>query len=29
MACGLPFTWRKKWAHGREEVRYCPECCHR
>ncbi|MCB0558485.1 MAG: DUF2256 domain-containing protein [Lewinellaceae bacterium] len=25
--CGLPFTWRKKWARCWEEVRYCSERC--
>lgn len=27
--CGRPFTWRKKWARGWEEVRYCSERCRR
>ncbi|PQZ93479.1 MULTISPECIES: DUF2256 domain-containing protein [Pseudomonas] len=27
--CGLPFTWRKKWARSWEEVRYCSERCRR
>jgi hypothetical protein len=25
--CGLPFTWRKKWARDWENVRYCSERC--
>jgi hypothetical protein len=25
--CGLPFTWRKKWARDWESVRYCSERC--
>jgi hypothetical protein len=28
-ACGLPFTWRKKWARDWENVRYCSERCRR
>lgn len=27
--CGLPFTWRRKWARDWEEVRYCSERCRR
>ncbi|MBI6853863.1 DUF2256 domain-containing protein [Pseudomonas cichorii] len=27
--CGLPFTWRKKWARCWDEVRYCSERCRR
>ncbi len=27
--CGLPFTWRKKWAKNWEEVIYCSEKCRR
>lgn len=26
-ACGLPFTWRKKWARDWENVRYCSDRC--
>ncbi|MEM6851947.1 MAG: DUF2256 domain-containing protein [Pseudomonadota bacterium] len=26
-ACGLPFTWRKKWARDWERVKYCSERC--
>ncbi|MAD67544.1 DUF2256 domain-containing protein [Gammaproteobacteria bacterium] len=25
--CGLPFTWRKKWARSWEEVRFCSQRC--
>ncbi|WP_443699931.1 DUF2256 domain-containing protein [Pseudomonas sp.] len=25
MICGVPFTWRTKWARCREKVRYCLE----
>ena len=28
-ACGLPFTWRKKWARDWDRVRYCSEKCRR
>lgn len=27
--CGLPFTWRKKWARDWDQVRYCSERCRR
>jgi len=27
--CGLPFTWRKKWAKVWDEVCYCSERCRR
>ncbi|WP_083244908.1 DUF2256 domain-containing protein [Pseudomonas sp. 8 R 14] len=27
--CGLPFTWREKWARCWEEVLYCSERCRR
>ncbi|MEM8799549.1 MAG: DUF2256 domain-containing protein [Pseudomonadota bacterium] len=27
--CGLPFSWRKKWARDWENVRYCSERCRR
>ena len=27
--CGLPFTWRKKWARDWDEVKYCSERCRR
>jgi hypothetical protein len=26
-ACGLPFTWRKKWERDWESVRYCSDRC--
>lgn len=26
-ACGLPFTWRRKWARDWEQVRYCSDRC--
>ncbi len=26
-SCGLPFTWRKKWAKNWEEVKYCSDRC--
>ncbi|WP_229780686.1 DUF2256 domain-containing protein [Deinococcus malanensis] len=25
--CGLPFTWRRKWARDWEQVRYCSDRC--
>ena len=25
--CGLPFSWRKKWAKIWNEVKYCSERC--
>lgn len=27
VACGRPFTWRKKWALNWAEVRYCSDRC--
>ncbi|WP_443082438.1 DUF2256 domain-containing protein [Tepidimonas sp.] len=27
--CGLPFTWRRKWARDWEHVRYCSDRCRR
>ncbi|MBR8831951.1 MAG: DUF2256 domain-containing protein [Chlorogloea purpurea SAG 13.99] len=27
--CGLPFTWRKKWADCWDEVKYCSQRCRR
>ncbi|MEV8473216.1 DUF2256 domain-containing protein [Ralstonia sp. UNC404CL21Col] len=27
--CGLPFTWRKKWARDWDAVKYCSERCRR
>jgi hypothetical protein len=29
LVCGLPFTWRRKWARDWEQVRYCSERCRR
>ncbi|WP_428557377.1 DUF2256 domain-containing protein [Pseudomonas edaphica] len=29
LTCGFPFSWRKKWSHCWEEVRYCSERCRR
>ena len=26
-ACGLPFTWRRKWEKVWEEVKYCSDRC--
>ena len=26
-ACGLPFTWRKKWARDWAQVRFCSDRC--
>lgn len=26
-SCGLPFTWRKKWAKVWADVRYCSDRC--
>ncbi|NJL92580.1 MAG: DUF2256 domain-containing protein [Anaerolineae bacterium] len=25
--CGRPFSWRKKWAHDWEAVKYCSDAC--
>jgi hypothetical protein len=25
--CGLPFTWRKKWAKVWADVKYCSDRC--
>jgi hypothetical protein len=27
VACGLPFTWRKKWARDWDSVRFCSDRC--
>jgi hypothetical protein len=27
VACGLPFTWRKKWEKVWDEVKYCSDRC--
>ncbi|MES2633086.1 MAG: DUF2256 domain-containing protein [Pseudomonadota bacterium] len=29
VACGLPMTWRRKWARNWSEVKYCSEACRR
>lgn len=26
-ACGLPFTWRKKWERDWENVKFCSDRC--
>ncbi|WP_100169791.1 DUF2256 domain-containing protein [Marinobacterium stanieri] len=26
-ACQRPFSWRRKWAHCWDEVRYCSQRC--
>ncbi len=26
-ACGLPMTWRKRWARTWDEVKYCSDAC--
>ncbi|HDR8984638.1 DUF2256 domain-containing protein [Burkholderia vietnamiensis] len=28
-ACGLPFSWRKKWKAVWKDVRYCSDRCRR
>jgi len=28
-ACGLPMTWRRRWAKNWAEVKYCSEACRR
>lgn len=28
-ACGLPFTWRRKWKKTWSEVNFCSERCRR
>jgi hypothetical protein len=27
LACGLAFTWRKKWARDWDQVKFCSERC--
>eukprot|EP00879_Flechtneria_rotunda_P009224 GHRR01009657.1.p1 GENE.GHRR01009657.1~~GHRR01009657.1.p1 ORF type:complete len:160 (+),score=29.37 GHRR01009657.1:237-716(+) len=27
LTCGRPFTWRKKWEHVWDEVKYCSDRC--
>jgi hypothetical protein len=29
LACGLPFTWRKKWERDWDNVKYCSDRCRR
>lgn len=29
VACGLPMTWRRRWAKNWDEVKYCSEACRR
>jgi hypothetical protein len=29
VACGRPFTWRKKWERDWANVRYCSDACRR
>lgn len=29
LACGRPFTWRKKWERDWENVHYCSDACRR
>lgn len=26
-ACGLPFSWRKKWARDWDQVKFCSDRC--
>nr|WP_297524054.1 DUF2256 domain-containing protein [uncultured Roseateles sp.] len=28
-ACGLPMTWRRRWARNWAEVKYCSDACRR
>ncbi|MBX9795440.1 DUF2256 domain-containing protein [Sphingomonas sp.] len=27
LACGRPFTWRKKWERDWEQVKFCSDRC--
>ena len=27
VVCGLPFSWRRKWARDWEQVKYCSDRC--
>ncbi|MDG1712025.1 MAG: DUF2256 domain-containing protein [Flavobacteriaceae bacterium] len=27
LTCNLPFSWRKKWEHDWEAVKYCSKKC--
>ena len=29
IACGRPFSWRKKWERDWDQVRYCSDACRR
>ncbi|MBI1391401.1 MAG: DUF2256 domain-containing protein [Alphaproteobacteria bacterium] len=29
LACGRPFSWRRKWARNWDEVKYCSDRCRR
>jgi hypothetical protein len=29
VACGLPMTWRRRWAKTWAEVKYCSDACRR
>ena len=29
VACGRPFTWRKKWEKVWHDVKYCSDACRR
>jgi len=29
VVCGLPMSWRKRWAKNWSEVKYCSEACRR
>jgi hypothetical protein len=28
-SCGLPMTWRKRWAKNWDEVKFCSDACRR
>jgi len=28
-ACGLPMSWRRRWAKNWDEVKYCSDACRR
>jgi hypothetical protein len=28
-ACGLPMSWRKRWAKNWDEVKFCSDACRR
>ncbi|WCM18290.1 DUF2256 domain-containing protein [Paraburkholderia bryophila] len=29
VACGLPMSWRRRWARNWSEVKYCSDACRR